>query len=350
MDDWNELAGRTLMVGIPAPTLDGAVRRRLESLRPGGVILFARNLESHAQTRRLLSELLRMLPDPTLLAVDQEGGRVSRLQPWIGATPSAAALARGGDEMVRSFGRANGEALRALGFNLDFAPVVDLCDAEAPNGIADRSFGTDPRRVVRLASAWLKGLQSTGVAGCLKHFPGLGDTRVDSHLELPTVERDRERLRAEDLLPYRALGAEAACVMVGHGHYPALTPGEPIPATCSAAIVDGLLRKELGFDGLVVSDDLLMGAISGRDVAGAAAVEVLCAGCDLLLYCDELDRAEAALSALAAAARRDADVARRLREAAASVVRTAGRWPAAAGDEASWKLARRRFDAFSGMA
>ena len=255
MNDWKRLAGAVLMVGF-----EGAEPlERLRALGPAGLILFSRNLESAGQTIDLTERLKGLLPGPPLLALDQEGGRVSRLEPFIGPTPAAAALARAGSATAKEFGAGTGRALHALGFNIDFAPVVDLCGPEATNGIGDRSFGTDPRLVAELAGSFLEGLQAAGVAGCLKHFPGLGRTAVDSHLELPVASTGLERLQAEDLLPYRLLCPEAASVMVGHAHYPALNPEERLPASCSPEIVNGLLRKELGYGGLVVSDDLEMG-------------------------------------------------------------------------------------------
>ncbi|HKQ60181.1 MAG TPA: glycoside hydrolase family 3 N-terminal domain-containing protein, partial [Candidatus Polarisedimenticolaceae bacterium] len=298
-------AGRVLMVGVPGPELDLDTAGRLRALGPGGAILFRRNLESVAGAIALLGELQRLLPAPALHAIDQEGGRVSRLEPWIGTTPSADALRRAGESAVAEFARATADAVRSLGFNVDFAPVVDLCGPDAPNGIAERSFGTDPAEVARLAGRMLDGLQSRGVAGCLKHFPGLGDTSLDSHLALPTVLRTRERLEAEDLVPYRQLAPRAASVMIGHGYYPAWDREGELPATCSSRIVRGLLREELGYRGLAISDDLEMGAISPLDAGGAAAVRAIAAGCDLLLYCGDLERAEAARDALASAAAAD---------------------------------------------
>lgn len=308
--DLIRVAGKTLMVGLPGPALDDGTARRLAELGPAGVILFARNLESPDQTAELLLRVRELLDGPALLAIDQEGGQVSRLERWIGKTPVAASIARAGTDSSRRFGQVTARALRALGFNLDFAPVVDLCPPEATNGIGDRSFGLDPRRVATLAGAFLDGLQQGGIAGCVKHFPGLGDTRVDSHLRLPTVNRSREELD-QDLLPFRELASRAASVMVGHGHYTALEPDAPIPASCSPAVVSDLLRGEIGFNGLVVGDDMLMGAVADRDGGGGAAVEALRAGCDLLLYCDRLELAERAVRAIASAAQSDSAFAAR---------------------------------------
>ena len=345
MTEWAALAGRTLMVGIPGPELDRETTGRLRTISPGGVILFRRNLESAQRTARLLGQLARVLPSPTLFAIDQEGGRVSRLEGLVGSTPTAATLAGLGAAAASGFAHATGEALAGLGFNLDFAPVVDLCDAEATNGIGDRSFGTDPETVVELAGAFLDGLQRSGVAACLKHFPGLGCTRVDSHVELPVVQRDLAALEM-DLFPFRHLADRAASVMVGHGHYPAWTRGDPRPATCCPGIVQAVLREGLGYRGLVVSDDMEMGAVAGLDAGGEAALGALTAGCDLLLYCSDLDRAERAVARLAEAAASDPKVARRLDEAARGVERTAARWPAPAPDLKRWDQARQELAAF----
>jgi beta-N-acetylhexosaminidase len=342
--------GGVLMVGLPGPRLDPDTIERLRLLEPAGVILFSRNMESPAQTAELLTRVRDMLGTPLLLALDQEGGRVSRLEPWIGPTPTAAALAAAGVGASWRFGAATARVLRSLGFNVDFAPVLDLCAPDAPNGIADRSYGTDAAQVARHAGAFLEGLQQGGVAGCLKHFPGLGDTDVDSHLTLPTIRRSRARLVAEDLLPYRELAARSACVMVGHGHYPVYDPGEPLPATCSPAIVAGLLRGELGFDGLVASDDMLMGPVSALDRDGQAAVASLRAGCDLLLYCDRLERAEVAAAALSAAAGADREMGRRLAESAARVRAIAARWPLDQPDLELWATAQSAFGEFAGIA
>jgi len=350
MGELNRLAGGVIMIGLPGPGLDDVTARRIRDLGPGGTILFGRNLDSPEQTAGLLEELRGLLPSPALFALDQEGGRVSRLQPWIGPTPAAAALARAGTAEVRRFGEATGRLLAALGFNVDFAPVVDLCEPGAANGIGDRSWSRDPGETTRMAGAFLAGLQGAGVAGCLKHFPGLGDSSVDSHVSLPAVERSRERLEREDLLPYRELGGEAAAVMVGHGHYPALDPREPLPASCSPRVVEGLLRAGLGYRGLVVTDDLEMGAVSGRDRDGAAAVEALAAGCELLLYCSDLERAEAAARSITRHAERDPLLARRLESAAASVRRTAQRWPAPDPRPGLWTRAAESIEPFARLA
>ncbi|TDI45307.1 MAG: hypothetical protein E2P01_10905 [Acidobacteria bacterium] len=340
MDPLRRAAGRSIMVGLPAAELDSATARRLEAMGVAGVILFGRNLVDPVQTTELLARISAALPHPPLLALDQEGGKVSRLEPWIGPTPTAVQLHGMGLDAIARFGIATGNALAGLGFNLDFAPVVDLCPPDAANGIGDRSFSTDPREAARSGGAFLDGLQSTGVAGCLKHFPGLGDTAVDSHVELPTVTRSQDHLDEQDLLPYRELSARAACVMVGHGHYTALDGATPCPGTCSRAVVHDWLRGRIGFDGLAVSDDMQMGAVAPRDVAGQAAFEAIDAGLDLLLYCTGLDLADAAIERLTKAAGEAPAFAARLQQAAEKVDVISRLWPAPTADLGRFEDAR----------
>lgn len=350
MTDWKREVGGALMVGLPGPELDRETSGWLRARRPAGVILFGRNLETPRQTAALIEAALPLLRRPALIAVDQEGGRVSRLASWLGPTPSAATLARCGDDVTRRFAAATGRALAALGFNLDFAPVVDLSPPDQPNGIGDRSYGTDPDTVRCRAGAFLAGLQDdAGIAGCLKHFPGLGDTSVDSHVELPVVSRTRAQLDEEDLAPYRALGPIAASVMIGHGHYPALD-AESKPASCSPNVVTGLLRGHLGYTGLAVSDDLEMGAVAGRDAEGEAAVLALEAGCDLLLYCSDPARADRALEALAAEARRRPALRNRIAEAVSRAEALAAAWPVRPADVAVWESARADVSSFAARA
>jgi beta-N-acetylhexosaminidase len=347
VDDRLRAAGRVLLVGLPGPALIPDATDLLGRLRPAGVILFSRNLETVAQTSALLEQAGALLRDPPLLALDQEGGRVSRLRPWIGPTPSAAVLACAGRSAVSRFGRATARALRAVGFNVDFAPVVDLCEASATNGIGDRSFGTDPERVAALAGAFLDGLQGAGVAGCLKHFPGLGPTAVDSHEELPVLSEDRGGLEQAGLLPFRRLAARAAMVMVGHVHVPAIDPTPGVPASLSRSVTNGLLRGEIGFRGLVVGDDMDMGAVAPQDGIGRAAVAAIDAGCDLLIYGSRPDRARRAAEALARAADDDAAFAGRLAEAGRTVERTARSWTAAERPAANWEASRRELRALA---
>lgn len=341
--DIKQAAGRVLMVGLKGAGIDPASRRKLADLSPGGMILFDRNMENPEQIVALVEELSTLLPAPHLLALDQEGGRVSRLKRWIGETPAAAELAERDDSPIFGYGKATAFLLRSLGFNLDFAPVVDLCLPDATNGIGDRSFGIEPLAAVNLAGSFLDGLQKSGVAGCLKHFPGLGDTAVDSHQDLPVCTRPSQALSEIDMLPFRRLGPRAASVMVGHACYPDLDPEPGMPASLSSRIVGHHLRRLLQYDGLVVSDDLEMGAVSPIDREGSAALLAVSAGCDLVLYCSDLDRALNARDALADAAEDDGRFAQRLIQAAQRVMKTAARWPARRPGLEAWESARAEF-------
>lgn len=319
--------GRVLLVGLAGPDLTSGEKLSLEKLRPGGVILFRRNLDTRERLAALLEELDSVLPAAPWIAIDQEGGRVSRLEPWIGPTPSAWERAAAGPHEAYRHGRETGRELANLGFNLDFAPVVDLCPPDTPNGIGDRSWGIDPEQVSGLTGRFLEGLHSAGVAGCIKHFPGLGDTAVDSHLELPVCRRDGELLQRVDMLPYRELGTLSPAVMVCHASFPTLDPVEGRPASLSPAIITGLLREQIGYCGMVVADDMEMGAVAPLDRDGSAAVQAIRAGADLLPYCADPDRAAAAWEALSREAQDDPDFASRLEEAAVRVEKTAADWP-----------------------
>jgi beta-N-acetylhexosaminidase len=342
--------GRCFLLGFEGPTLSADEKRTLARLAPGGVILFRRNLSSPEALAELFRELRELLPGPRLFAIDQEGGRVSRLAPWLGPTPSATTLAGAGVDTVRRFGASTGQVLRSLGFNVDLAPVVDLSAADAPNGIADRSFGTDPGWVSIHAGAFLDGLQERGVAGCLKHFPGQGEATVDAHESRPRVPRSAAELECFELEPFRALAPKAALVMVGHAYYPALDPDVDRPACLAPAVVDGWLRGRLDYRGLIATDDLEMGAVTDFAPDSRDAVLALTAGCELLLYCRDLARASVAFETLARAAADDTSLRERVRSAAAKVAATAARWPAQVPDLDAWSRARAAIAEVSALA
>ena len=296
----SEMAGQLMIVGVEGTTLEPDLKRRLQSVSPGGIILFARNLVDAGQVAALCRDLAASLPHPPFLAVDQEGGRVNRLKGIFPSIPSNLSLARrpSAQEWVRRHARETGRGLRLLGFNLNFAPVLDLSEAEFPNGIGDRAYGTDPAEVARLAAVFLDGQQGEGVLGCGKHFPGLGGGTVDSHLELPVIPRGAEQIWREDLHPYRALKTRLPMVMVGHAYYPALQGKVPEPATLSATVVGGILREKIGFEGIILTDDLEMGAVNQSEDAGSVVLRALEAGGDLVMYCKNWDRVERAHAAL----------------------------------------------------
>ncbi|HZI93787.1 MAG TPA: glycoside hydrolase family 3 N-terminal domain-containing protein, partial [Patescibacteria group bacterium] len=201
-------------------------------------------------------------------------------------------------DAARRLAASLGRILLSLGFDLDFAPVVDLCRPDAPNGIGDRSFGMDPETVCAMASAYLDGLDEAGVVGCLKHFPGLGPTLFDSHHHLPTVQKEEAPFLREDLLPYRRLHTRSPVIMVGHGHYPFMAGPDPIAATLTPQIVTDLLRSELGYSGVALADDLEMKAVSARIAFTDLAPRAVIAGCDMLLVCRKREAILASLEAL----------------------------------------------------
>jgi beta-N-acetylhexosaminidase len=313
------------MIGLPGDPTPQEARSWLAEVRPAGVILFQRHCTSAAAVECRLRELRDAAGEPLLFAVDQEGGRVNRFRDWLGSTPGARSLAAAGEEAARQSGHTVGRLLQSLGFNVDFAPVVDLSPADRPNGIGDRAWSTDPDRTTCLAGAFLEGLQSEGVAGCLKHFPGLGETFSDSHLSLPVCNRTAEELECGELLPFRMLHENAAMIMISHAAYPILDGNTP--ASLSRRIIQGELKERMGYRGLVVSDDLEMGALAEHNEAGREAVAALRAGCDMLIYGNRKEPVQAAIKAVRVEVDRDPDFATRVREAIERVDETCRRWP-----------------------
>jgi beta-N-acetylhexosaminidase len=313
-----QLIGRVLMVGIPGPALDDETRWVLERLAVGGVILFRRNIGTLEQLVALI-EALHRLPSRPLVAIDHEGGRVLRLsEPFTKFPPMAVVGATCNAELAHRVGEAMGVELSAVGFDLNFAPVLDVHSNPRNPVIGDRAFSSDPVWVATMGIALMEGLRDGGVIACGKHFPGHGDTEADSHLAMPVVRRDRAGLDAIELVPFRAaIGAGISLLMTAHVLYPALDAERP--ATLSPAILGDLLRAELGFSGVIASDDLEMRAISGHHEIGDAAVQTLTAGADLLLLCADLANAESAATAIEQAVTQRRLDESRLRDAAARV-------------------------------
>lgn len=309
--------GSLLWIGFEGTKWSPALARLVADVRPGGVILFGRNLTPEPrQVRALTDALHRALPEPPFIALDQEGGRVSRLKSIVGATPSCGDLGARPDASiaVRRHAEATAAALRCLGFDVNFAPVLDLSTSGMPNGIGDRAFGDDPRTVALLAGLYSAAHQRAGVLTVGKHFPGLGGATGDTHALLPRISRSRAELLRSDLLPYRRLKARLPAVMVGHAAYPALQDMDDQPASLSPAVVTTLLRKRLGYRGLVMTDDLEMGAIDQTLDGGTQALYALAAGSDILMFCRSEDRIRQAHQALRRAAIAGVLSAARLRE------------------------------------
>ena len=294
--------GQLLIGSLPGLVVTPEWRALAREFEVGGVILFGRNVESPGQVADLAAELCALAPagsPPPWVSVDQEGGRVARLRDPFTEWPPMAALGRSGDEaLARRFGSALAAELRSVGVTLDYAPVLDVHTNPDNPVIGDRSLAGDPAVVARLGGALIEALQEGGVAACGKHFPGHGDTALDSHTALPVVEHGPDRLRRVEFVPFReAVRREAAFIMTAHVLVPALD--ETRPATLAPAIVDGLLRRELGFGGAILSDDLEMRAIADGWPVPDAAVGAVAAGCDGLLVCSgSLDLQAATLEAL----------------------------------------------------
>jgi beta-N-acetylhexosaminidase len=313
-------AGQVIVAGYTSAEAPDAV---LDALRAGelaGVILFKRNVGCPPQ--ELASRIAKIAAaSPGLapiVAVDQEGGRVQRLGPPILQLPPMRVLGERDDvELTRRCARALGRQLAALGFNVDFAPVLDVFTNPANEVIGDRAFGSDPERVARHARAFASGLADAGLLACGKHFPGHGDTVEDSHFALPALPHALDRLEKIELHPFRAAHDAMGSMMTAHIVFRALDPERP--ATLSRRVVTGLLREELGYRGVIVSDDLEMRAIADEWPAGEAAVLAIEAGCDLLLICKQTELAESAVRALSDRADRDGAFAARLADAAARV-------------------------------
>jgi beta-N-acetylhexosaminidase len=284
-------AGERLLVGFPGHEPSPDLKTLIRQYGVGGVVLFARNVDGPEQVAELVRELQSLARAarhelPLLVAVDQEGGRVARLkEPWT-LWPAARTLGRtGSEDHARRFGRALGEELKACGINLGLAPVMDVDTNPRNPVIGDRSFSEDPALAGRMGSAFIRGLQEEGIAACAKHFPGHGDTLIDSHLDLPVVEHSRRRLEEVELVPFReAIAAGVAAVMTAHIVVRELD--ENLPSTLSPVVLGELLRKKLAFQGVVLSDDLEMKAVAARYRPGELARLAALAGCDLLLVCE----------------------------------------------------------------
>jgi beta-N-acetylhexosaminidase len=334
MADLRRLAAGLFVVGFPGTRPDPALEQLIDE-GIGGVILFKRNVGTAAETGALVQSLKRSAGRPLIAAVDQEGGRVARLRgtPFT-ALPSMRELGRRGDAALASrVGALLAYETRACGFDWDFAPVLDIDTNPANPVIGDRSFHQQATEVARLGLALAQGLEAGGVASCAKHFPGHGDTAKDSHLDLPTLPHGMDRLRQVELFPFAAYAqAKLASVMTAHVVFEALEPA--IPATMSKQAMSGLLRTELGFDGVIVSDDLEMKAIAAHFSIERAVVESLDAGVDCFLVCHHAEVQRSAIDAVVDAVEREQVPLARLEEASRRVGRLVERF--VRGPEQRW--------------
>ena len=312
--------GQLLIVGFDGTDISPRLTSLLARVQPAGVILFARNIKSPEQTWRLLHECRKCVNTPLFTCVDLEGGTVDRFRDALGAAPSAAEVfATGERSLFRKHGEIIGANCRALGFNVDFAPVLDLAFEASRSVLSSRAVSDDPQEAAIYAREFLAGLRAAKVIGCGKHFPGLGEGKLDSHHQLPVIEKMLSRLWAEDLLPYRTLRRQLPMVMVSHAAYPQVTR-DRTPASLSKIWITDILRKRIGYRNLIVSDDLEMGGVLAAAPIGEAAVEFVRAGGDVCLVCHKEDSVLQAHDALIATAEKDAKFARRVAEAARRVL------------------------------
>ena len=318
--DFRRSIGHLLIVGFDGTKMTPPLSSLLTRLQPAGVVLFARNIKTAEQTWQLLRACQKCVTTPLFTCVDLEGGTVDRLRDVLGPAPSAADVFATGDrKLFRKHGQIIGQNCRALGFNLDFAPVLDLAFEVSRSVMSSRVVSENPRDTVAYAREFLAGLRAEGVLGCGKHFPGLGEGKLDSHHELPVINKPLKKLWAEDLLPYRMLRAQMPLAMISHAAYPQVTR-DKTPASLSHLWITDILRKRIGYRNLIVSDDLEMGGVLSAAPVGKAALQFIGAGGDLCLICHRGDYIEEAYGELARMAERDPKFAKRVAESVRRVL------------------------------
>jgi beta-N-acetylhexosaminidase len=301
--EWSSL-GQLLLVGVPGLDLDSETARLFRKVQPGGYILFGRNIRSASQLRKLIDDLRDLSPIEPIITIDQEGGRVSRLKLIGNEPPNAQQLRKKGDPaLIREHGRLTGELLRLFGFNLDLCPVLDISfDDDADNSLRGRCYGSSVKEVIAFAGAFNEALLETGILSCGKHFPGYAAATLDPHHELPCIDRSREELNRTELAIFRELAPRVSSMMVCHAWYPAFDP-EKTPASFSRSIVTDLLLSEFDFDGLIMTDDLDMGAITNEAGLMATIERAMLAGNHLAMICHRIHLIEEARAALEKAER-----------------------------------------------
>ncbi len=306
--------GQLIMTGVPGKELDAKTADLFRRVQPGAFILFGRNIETPAQLRKLIDDLRDLSETEPIITIDQEGGRVSRLRLIGNEPPNAQQLRDKGDvDLIRRHGDITGRLLRLFGFNLDLCPVLDISfNDDAENSLRGRCYGKTVEQVVRNAGAFNEAMRGQGIASCGKHFPGYSAAIVDAHHELPTIARTREQLDGEELAVFRQFVGRGGSpnrpraieanrpyfgddkidsMMTCHGWYPCFEP-KRMPATLSHRVVTGLLRDEMGFDGLIMTDDLDMGAILNEYGLEETIRLALAAGNDLAMICHRIPEIE----------------------------------------------------------
>jgi beta-N-acetylhexosaminidase len=291
--------GQLLLVGVPTPELDVETAKLFRRIQPGGFVLFGRNVKSARQLRQLVDDLRDLSQEEPIVAIDQEGGRVSRLKMIGNEPPNAQQLREKGDEsLVRTHGELTGELLRLFGFNLDLCPVLDISfDDEADNSLRGRCWGTTVPQVVRFAGVFNQALLSTGVLSCGKHFPGYAAAALDPHHDLPRIDRSRADLEDCELAIFRAFRQYVSSMMIGHAWYTAFD-SQKMPASLSGNVITKLLKEDLRFEGLTMTDDLDMGAIVNESGFAETISSAMAAGNDMAMICHRVGMADEAIRIL----------------------------------------------------
>ncbi len=312
--------GQLLVMGFDGTEATPRLQALLIELQPGGIILFTRNIISPLQCVDLLQQCGSTVQIPLFSCVDLEGGTVDRLRHVLTPAPSQNEVASTGKKpLFRKHGKILGRAAGAFGFNVNFAPVSDLGFAASRAVMGSRTVSDSAKETITFVSEFLRGLGETGVLGCGKHFPGLGEANLDSHHSLPVIEKKWKRLWAEDLLPYRKLHKRLPFVMVAHAAYPSVTR-DNTPASLSKKWMTEILRNKIGYTGLIISDDMEMGGLLAASSIGHAAVRSLKAGADMFLVCRNEENVRAAYETVLQCAEADKTFARQIGSASARVL------------------------------
>jgi beta-N-acetylhexosaminidase len=332
-----------LGIGLTGKSLTDLERTIISETSPYAVVLFGRNIASVEQIRDLIREVKSIAKRPPLFMIDEEGGRVDRIRHLLPGLPSAESFGEGeqATELSEWLGRIIGMALRFFDIEINLAPVVDIRGEDSPKGLERRTFGSDAETVIELAGAFIRGMHATGVAACLKHFPGIGLGSADPHYGATVMNMSRADLVSRDLVPFARLGNEAGAVMIGHGTYPQIDDPD-LPATLSYRITTELLREAAGFQGVAITDDMEMHAVSDLGSYESLSERALLAGTDVILYCSHIERVPDLQEYLKTRSTQDASFQARFNDAYRKAeayrahcnrLREAGAAPAASWDE-----------------
>lgn len=322
-----EKVGQLFQVGFQSQTIDKEIKDLVENYHVGGVIYFSRNIKNLEQTASLSKNLQKLALNsgagiPLFISVDQEGGRVRRIKDLRYFPANRELGAAGEKEMIKKAAAVTAKELKEIGINVNLAPVLDVNNNPANQVIGDRSFGADPVLVAEMGTAYIEALQAQGVIAAAKHFPGHGDTAVDSHFELPVVNHNRERLDQVELYPFKkAIEAGVDIIMAAHIYFPALESQAGLPATLSKAVLKDLLREELNFEGVIITDDMEMGALNNSFDIAAAAVKTIKAGSDIVLISHSYDKQKKAVEAVIKAVEKGEISSERIEESLKRIVK-----------------------------